>query len=397
MSNILVLTYWSYNDALVQAYTLPYLKIIKNNLPVNSKIYLLTLERNNNQINEKGDEQIQWVPFHYYSFGILASFQWIRIIISLWCLIVFKKVSAIHCMGTPAGMIGYILSIFTGKKLIIDSYEPHAESMVENGTWKKNGLPYKILFLFEKLQTKRAFAVIAATASMKSYALKKYNAALNKFYSKPACIDLDLFAFKYSKNKELLNKYNLNNDNIICVYAGKIGGIYLQEEIFDFFSVCCNYWKDKFRIILLPNTISKSEIEIYLKQKKIPKDICIIESIEYEQMPVYLGLADFALNPVKPVPSKQYCTSLKDGEYWAMGLPVVITKNISDDSSIIEENDIGAVLYNFDKENYLAAVKKIDAILNSPSLQKKKEEIRNIAKRFRGFEVAEKIYQEIYA
>lgn len=50
----------------------------------------------------------------------------------------------------PAGALGYVLSKFTGSKLIIDSYEPHAESMVENGTWKKSSLKFKILFWLEK-------------------------------------------------------------------------------------------------------------------------------------------------------------------------------------------------------------------------------------------------------
>ena len=32
MKNIVVLTYWSFNDALIQTYTIPYIKIIKNYL-----------------------------------------------------------------------------------------------------------------------------------------------------------------------------------------------------------------------------------------------------------------------------------------------------------------------------------------------------------------------------
>ena len=34
--NVLVLTYWSYKDALIQTYTLPYVRIIQKNLGTNN-------------------------------------------------------------------------------------------------------------------------------------------------------------------------------------------------------------------------------------------------------------------------------------------------------------------------------------------------------------------------
>jgi len=43
--NVLILTYWSYHDALIQTYTLPYVRIIKKYLPAKSKIFLVTLEQ----------------------------------------------------------------------------------------------------------------------------------------------------------------------------------------------------------------------------------------------------------------------------------------------------------------------------------------------------------------
>ena len=116
---------------------------------------------------------IHWLPFGYQSFGPKAAIAWLGIFIKLIRLIHSQKISTIHCWATPAGAIGYFLSIFTGKNLIIDSYEPHAESMVENGTWKKNGIAFKLLFWLEKKQSQRAHALIAATEGMREYAKEK--------------------------------------------------------------------------------------------------------------------------------------------------------------------------------------------------------------------------------
>lgn len=399
---ILVLTYWSFKDALIHTYTLPYIRIIRKIFPANQKIYFVTAEhekfrqsavekRTNEENLEK--ENIDWISFTYSRFGWLAVFRRIFDLLQLLWICRTKKIDCIHTWCTPAGMTGYLLSKFTGIPLVIDSYEPHAEAMIENGTWKKDGWAFKILFFFEKKMSKHASLVIAASNGMKEYALEKYGVVLKDFYVKPACVDLEIFSPASLKDAALLKQLHLE-EKIICVYAGKIGGIYLEQEIFDFFKTAYNYWGDKFRALLLTDA-SLEKITQMITQSNFSSEIIINEFVQHKDIARYLGLADFALNPVKPVPTKRYCTSIKDGEYWAMGLPVVITKNISDDSEIIENNEIGAVLEEFSEEGYLKAIKKIDSLLKQDK-KELRQKIINIAKKYRNFEIAEKIYQKIY-
>jgi hypothetical protein len=107
-----------------------------------------------------------------------------------------------------------------------------------------------------------------------------------------------------------------------------------------------------------------------------------------------MQLADFALTFVKPVPSKRYCTPIKNGEYWALGLPVVIPAHISDDWKIIEQNSIGAVLTALNKESYSAAILKIEDIRKQPGIQ---DTIRDIAVHYRSYGIAEEAYRKVYA
>jgi hypothetical protein len=122
----------------------------------------------------------------------------------------------------------------------------------------------------------------------------------------------------------------------------------------------------------------------------------IIRFVTHDDVPDFLGLGDFAITPVKPIPSKRYCTPIKDGEYWAMGLPVIIPHDISDDSDIIEENHIGAILKNFTYDDYYEAVKKIDALLQQKDQKILSDKITAIAKKYRNFTIAEKVYSKIY-
>jgi len=398
--NILVFTQWSFKDALIQTYTLPYINIIRKIVSPEKKILLVTSEQEQialtkdeaDKINKEWEKMnMQLIPEPYKRFGLKKILSAVGNLSKLIGVIKREKIKTIHAFCTPAGSIAYLLSKFTGAELIIDSYEPHAEAMVENGTWKKDGAAYKILFSLEKKQTQRAKTLIATTAGMKEYALSRYGVQIKNFYVKPACVDLQKFS-PVRKDASLLNELGFDN-KIVCVYAGKLGGIYLKTEIFDFIKACHDHWRDDFRFLMLTNA-PREEIDEEIKRVELPAIIVTSKFVFHEEVPRYLSLGDFAVNPVKPVPTKKYCTSIKDGEYWAMGLPVVISPNISDDSGIIEKENTGIVVDLSDKASFHTAIDKLEILLKDKIALK--EKIRQIAIQYRSFEIAEKIYKEIY-
>lgn len=391
--NILVLTYWSFSDALIQTYTLPYLKQIAEVLSEESKIYLVTLEKNNSSgiIELEGSNLIN-IQYPYSAFGLAASLSWLKNIFSLKNIIKKNNIDVIHAFCTPAGMIGYILSRLSHRPLILDSYEPHSEAMVENGEWTKNSLSFKLLFYFEKKQSQRATTIIGTTPGMKDYALRKYNVAVKDFYFKPACVDLEIFKPDVKKNTQLINELQLNN-KIVCVYAGKFGGIYLKNEVFEFYKACYQKWNDNF-VALILTSHPEEEINNLITLYNLPKTIFRIIFVQHAQIHKYIGLGDFAITPVKPVPTKKYCTPIKNGEYWALGLPIVITKNISVDSNIIDTNNTGFVLKELNMAEYQKAVEKISALLSDNTLTLK---IRQIAERERNYSISKTIYRTIYS
>jgi hypothetical protein len=399
--NILVLTYWSYNDALVQTYTLPYVKIMKEVCLNDSCLFLVTFEQKKYQeVNKKAvTDDLQkkglfWLPLTYNRFGLRGILRQIYNLLYLFIFCKFKKIDTIHSFCTPAGSMAYVLSKILNIELIIDSYEPHAETMIETGTWKSNGLAFRILFKLEQLQGKRASKVIATTEDMKNYAQEKYKLEhTSEFLVKPACVNLEMFDKSAKKNKDLLNSLGLN-DKIVCVYAGKFGSMYLEREVFDFFKAGHDYWGEKFKVLLLTSH-SEEEILNYCSASNLDPDVVIVKFVPHIQVPLYMGLGDFGIAPFKPVPSKRYGSPIKTGEYWAMGLPVVITENISDNSALIEENGIGSILREFNYEGYLSAIKKIDSILKTDR-EELFYKIRFVAEEYRSYDIARKVYQQVY-
>ncbi len=399
--NILVLTQWSYKDALVQTYTLPYVSIIRKIVKPSNKIWVVTSEQEHIALqpdeikainNSWKQDNMELIAQPYKKFGLRKLLSSVTQLYKLYRTVKRNKVDVIHAFCTPAGSIGYLLSKLTGKSLVIDSYEPHAESMVENGTWKKSGLAYKLLSKFEKAQTKRAAHLIATTEGMRDYAKNRFGVYVKSFFVKPACVDLEKFSPE-KKNESIRKELGLEN-KIVCVYAGKLGGIYLKDEVFDLIKACYEKWGNNFRFLMLSNT-SKDEINFQLKRTGIPPDVIINKFIPHNDVPAHLALADFAINPVKPVPTKKYCTSIKDGEYWATGLPVVISPGISDDSSIIQNEQIGFVIDFYDSAELKNVVEKLDYLFSDVK-NRPTQKIRSVAEKYRSYNIARKIYNNIY-
>jgi len=196
------------------------------------------------------------------------------------------------------------------------------------------------------------------------------------------------------KKPELLKAMNLE-DKIVCVYAGKFGGLYLEKETFDFFKKAYDFFGERFRILLMTNH-SEEEILAYCKASNLDRAIIQKAFVPHHEIADYIGLADFGICPMKPLPSRRYGTPIKNGEYWALGLPVVVTKNISIDSQIIEENNAGYVLKDLNAEEYNRALQTIAAMLSNNTWQDLYKHIRPLAEKYRNFSIAENIYQKIY-
>jgi glycosyltransferase involved in cell wall biosynthesis len=395
--HILVITYWSLDNALIHTYTLPYLRQIRDCLEKDAKIFLLTLsppgtlqhEHNKAIVKRLANERIELINFTYYPFGFRMLFTFFLLFPYLISLSIFKNIRAIHAWCTPGGAIAWPISIFSGKPLVVDSFEPHAESMLEAGAWKKNSLSFRILFLLEKLQLKRAKEVICAAEGMIEHSQHLYHVKKTRYFIKPAGVDLQLFdPEKYPKQ---LPELSLKQH--VCVYAGKFGDLYLEKEVFDFFKTAYDHWKGEFSVILLTKH-SREEIMAYCANSGFPYSHIHQRFVSHQHVPAYMNLAHFGICTIKPLPSKKYGTPIKNGEYWAMGLPIVIADNISVDSALVRENNIGYVLKALSQSEYQNAVKEIEVLIRTPQLHKK---IRTLAEEKRNFKNSIPIYRTIYA
>ncbi len=369
---VLVLTYWSYSDALIQTYTLPYVRIMLKHMPSGSKVWLQTLEQPNRALGVLEAEQartklvsegIYWYPLAYRPFGIGMAMRAVGYLWQLADLIRRERIDGLHSWCTPAGGLGWMLSRWTGRPLVIDSFEPHAEPMLESGTWSRGGMAFKILLQLEKMQLQHAREVIACVASMRQYSREKYGID-RAMHVKPACIDLEQFSYTH-KDLALEAELGLAGYTVGC-YVGKFGGSYLSQEIFSFFQAFSELCHGPFKVLIL-SPHERCEIDALAHQAGMTPGQIVLRFVSPWEVPRYLSLGDFGMTPFIPVPSKRYGTPLKTGEYLASGLPVVITPGISDDSETIARERAGVILDRLDVSGYRLAAKALNDLLEQES------------------------------
>ena len=398
MKCIFIFAYYSYKDPVFQSAVLPYF------INFNSEKYkfiLLTWEQSAYRLSNSETQSIKksllekniiWysATWHSGKFKLLKkAYDFLYgVFISLF-LIYRHKAKMIYSEGFPGAVISCFLSIITKKPHIIHTYEPHADYMLESGVWSEKSWEYKALKKLELPIARQAHTLITATQVYKDILIKK--GVSTKILVIPSCIDTEVYRYRHHCRQRIRRELNIEEEQIVISYLGKLGGMYMDEELFTFFKICYEYNPNQFYFFLFTNE-PKVKIHEYLTKFQIPKERILVKFLQKEEVPDYLSAADFGFCGIRPIPSRRYSSPIKNGEYWACGLPILIPKGISDDYLYASKYKTGIVIENLSKGPLGVTVEKMNAWL-------KKNNKEEIVKRCRGFvekDRSVKKYKEVY-
>lgn len=347
MKTIFIFAYYSYKDPVFQSAVLPYFE----KTSPNHQYVLLTWEQDQFKLNpdeihcitkELKALNIKWyrTKWHSGSFKLLKKiydFLW-GYILSFF-LIIRHKVKYVYSEGFPGAIIGHYLSLTTKTKHIIHTFEPHAAYMEEAGVWKKTSWEYRLLKFHEAKVAKNAYKIITATSSFKQKLIDDYIIIESKILVMKSCVDTQKFNFNLSARNEIRNELNIKADQLVISYLGKLGGMYMDEELFKFFSHCNNSYPDRFYFMIF-NNLPSEDVYKRLEFYNIPVKRVFHKCLEKHEVADYLSAADFGFVGVRPFPSKLFCSPIKNGEYLACGLPLIIPDNVSEDVKDIKEDKL---------------------------------------------------------
>lgn len=398
---IFIFAYYSLKDPVFQSAVLPYF----TSFPDKEKFrfVLLTFEQKKYALDKSAKEilkaklaedNIIWYSHKWHSgrFKLVKKIydMMMGFIISLYIIFRFRA-SLIYSEAFPGAIISHIVAIISFRSHIVHSYEPHTDYMVEGGTWKKNSWEAILLRYFEKAIARKAHTVMTATSA---YAAKLREWGVKNIVRVPSCVDLVHFQFKEADRIAIRNQLGLTADQIVVAYLGKTGGMYWDQEIFQFFNACLKQSSRFYFFFFTPEDIAV--VAIKCREYGIPEDAITIKFLSREEVPSWLSAADFGLSAVKQYPSKRYCSPIKNGEYWACGLPLLTPVGVSDDYQYADQYKIGVTIKSTTLADLETGAKEVLEFYNQNSREQVKKNARSFVESDRDVRHYQRIFRDIF-
>lgn len=393
--NILYLGYWDLAEPLTTATIFPQLRILQD-LPFVSTIVFVNTERISSNPEFTPASLLTKVIYRpLFSKNLRPRLlnkinDFIHFPRELKKLCLEYRIALIIARGAPAGSLAYLCWRKTAVPFLVESFEPHARYMLESGVWNRLDPRYICQMAWEQKQKQFAKGLMPVAESYRQHLLAE-GVEPDKVVTVPCSVDASVFRFVESTRQEMRANYRLSSDTSVGIYVGKFGGLYLENEPFKMFAAAFDHYK-KFFLIILTSSQFHKWINRQIVRHRLPAERILIRSVKNDEVPNYLMMSDFAYATYKPGLYKAFLSPVKVGEYWACGLPVVMTQGVGDESRQMESHG-GGVLFDPDDINdeWLAALyRKLDDILATPGLRTK---ISTLARKFRNPDRSKEAYR----
>lgn len=395
---ILFLSYWGLNDGLTTSTVFPHLRLLQERADV-SAVHLVTIERGPDAQAELAFTpgfpagKITFEPLRSRPSGnvILNKIEdFTRFPKELIRQVDEFKSDFILARGAPAGALAYLVWQKTKLPFYVESFEPHADYMLESGVWRVYDPRYLFQRYWEKRQKQLALGLMPVAENYRQQLISE-GVPADRIITVPCSVDAQAFAYEAAAGQRVRQRLDFVADAMVGIYVGKFGDIYYDQEAFELFRSAADYFGPAFRLIILtPN--SEADVRCKLAAVGLGPDRVFVTKAPHVEVPDYLSAADFAFSPIRPAPCRLFCSAIKIGEYWANGLPVLVTPGVGDDSAIIASEKGGAVFDLSQPGSVPAALARLAALMQQPDYRVR---IHALAVRYRNLNRAREAYDAL--
>jgi len=266
----------------------------------------------------------------------------------------------IHARTFVGGLVGLALAPLLRARLVYHNEGFYPDEQVDGGIWRAGSLPHRIAKNLEQRMYARADGIIAMSIRGKGAIerLQEVSQRETPVIVVPSCVDLDHFDGRRSRLA--------GHKGLRLVYTGSVGGRYILDRIGRFAGVASEMLGEvQLRVL---TRAEPALVTSMLDSSGLDRAVWSVDAVSRDRMPDELANQDAGLFFLTRGLSEHGCSPTKIGEYWAMGLPVVTTANVSDNDEIIRRERVGVIVNDHTDAEYRRAVGELQALLRDPDL-----------------------------
>jgi glycosyltransferase involved in cell wall biosynthesis len=270
-----------------------------------------------------------------------------------------RRPSLVHARTFVGGVIGLVVSKLFRVPLVYHNEGFWPDQQIEGGFWRAGGLLYRILKRTERLLYERADGLVLL--SEKSRPVVEQLSGVRRRQSPIAvvqsCVDLRRFSCNGAGDR---------GAGLRLVYVGSLGGRYPIAPLAAFL-MAVRRMEPSARLEILSHS-DQSEIRSGLLAAGAPSEAWEVSTVPHEEMPGRLCRAHAGVFFLRGGIGALSCSPTKIGEYWACGLPVVMSAGVGDIDAVIHARRVGLVIEQDTPEALGAAAQALLALLRDPGL-----------------------------
>lgn len=396
---IIFLGYWGLHDGLTTSTVFPHLRLLQERADVEA-IRLVTIERGTDaqaelklelgfESSKISFEPLRSKPSRNVILNKIEDFT--RFPQELMQQAQAFRPDFILARGSPAGALAYLVWRKTRLPFYVESFEPHADYMLESGVWRQYDPRYLFQRYWERRQKQLARGLMTVAENYRQQLITE-GVPMQRIATVPCSVDTSQFAYSDIARQHVRERLGWVETAVVGVYVGKFGGIYYDEEAFSVFRAAADYFGTGFRLIILtPDSLH--EVQAKLAAAGLAAGQVFVTKAAHQEVPDYLSAADFAFATIKPAPCRLFCSAIKIGEYWANGLPVLLPEGIGDDSDIIKQEGGGAIFHLDQPTSVPEALASVARQIAQPGYR---QQVRHLAERHRSIELSRQAYVHFF-
>ncbi|MDQ3324125.1 MAG: glycosyltransferase [Acidobacteriota bacterium] len=310
-----------------------------------------------------------------------------------------EKIDFIHARVHIPGLVALAAAkLFRPQvKLIYDMDGFVPEYRAETGMWSEKGFIYKAFKKIEKLLVEKADLIMVRTESAKKILGDWYgDAAATKTYVTPNGKDENFYhPFTEAENREIRQKYNLDDDTIFVIYVGTLGELFLPDKMFRLFSYVKKQQPNSFFLVLTGSDFEPLSRMARAEGLTEQRDYAV-GRVSGAEIPRYVSAADVGISFRAPTLSMRGISPLKVCEYLLCGTPAIVNASIGDLDILFEENKELGFLLNETSDDELKQSAEWILKTAKPERNRLRETSRAGGVKEFGLSHIKKLYENVY-